>query len=539
MGTNRKPRETPYLTHPPAVIPIDVGRQLFVDDFLIEQTTLRRKFHYPERYEGNPILKPETPAELNNGQRPLAAMISDGVWYDPHEQVFDMWYQAGWRTAPCWRSKDGLHWERPALDIVPGTNRILPERSRHVRHGTGICLDLYTHDPQQRFKMLIYENDKRRANVYISPDGMHWTYHGFATNCGDNTTMFYNPFRQKWVYSIREWYYGRARDYREHADFLKGMKWTKAEVVPWAGTDELDLPDPAIVALMPGEDEIRKAAQKEGRPYAEVLRQYRAKYGDPTQLYIVDAVAYESLMLGVFSIHRGPENRVCEKLKRAKLCDLEFAYSRDGFHWQRPDRTPFLASTRKEGDWERAYLHIATGVCNIVGDRLFFYYSGWSGKSPAKGSDMYAGGSTGVAFLRRDGFASMDAAEKAGTLTTRLLTFRGKHLFVNLNAPHGESRRGVGRARPADRAFHRGKLPCGCGRQGPAGDHLDGRADLARWPGEGTAAFPSSRRRVLCVLDYPRRRRRQLRLRGRWRPQLHRPHGHAVKRRVKRVGSAL
>ena len=34
------PVRPPYLADPPAVIPIDVGRQLFVDDFLIEQTTL-------------------------------------------------------------------------------------------------------------------------------------------------------------------------------------------------------------------------------------------------------------------------------------------------------------------------------------------------------------------------------------------------------------------------------------------------------------------------------------------------------------------
>src|SRR5690242_9802525 len=34
-----------YLTNPPAVIPIQVGRQLFVDDFLIEQTTLTRVGH--------------------------------------------------------------------------------------------------------------------------------------------------------------------------------------------------------------------------------------------------------------------------------------------------------------------------------------------------------------------------------------------------------------------------------------------------------------------------------------------------------------
>ena len=32
----RDPMPVPYLAHPPAVIPIDVGRQLFADDFLID-----------------------------------------------------------------------------------------------------------------------------------------------------------------------------------------------------------------------------------------------------------------------------------------------------------------------------------------------------------------------------------------------------------------------------------------------------------------------------------------------------------------------
>ena len=39
------PAKPPYLVSPPAVIPIDVGRQLFVDDFLVEQTTMTRRFH--------------------------------------------------------------------------------------------------------------------------------------------------------------------------------------------------------------------------------------------------------------------------------------------------------------------------------------------------------------------------------------------------------------------------------------------------------------------------------------------------------------
>ena len=47
-----------YLTNPPAVIPIDVGRQLFVDNFLIEQTTLTQRVHRPVMYANNPVLAP-------------------------------------------------------------------------------------------------------------------------------------------------------------------------------------------------------------------------------------------------------------------------------------------------------------------------------------------------------------------------------------------------------------------------------------------------------------------------------------------------
>jgi hypothetical protein len=54
----REPMPVPYLNNPPAVIPIDVGRQLFVDDFLIEKTTLKRSFHQPEYYSRNPVIRP-------------------------------------------------------------------------------------------------------------------------------------------------------------------------------------------------------------------------------------------------------------------------------------------------------------------------------------------------------------------------------------------------------------------------------------------------------------------------------------------------
>lgn len=406
---DRTPQTAPWLKHPPAVIPIDVGRQLFVDDFLIEKTDLKRTFHYPQKYAGNPVLKPETPLELNDGRLPCATLFQDGVWFDPKDRLFKMWYHAGWFDGTALAtSKDGLHWERPQLDVVKGTNRLLPAEGHGQRDGCAVWLDHFAVDLAQRFKMFLYERPESKFNgqVFTSPDGVHWTGPTRTPTVGDNTSISHNPFRKKWIYSVRTGRDGRTRGYRECDDFVKGASWTPDELFHWAGADALDLPDPQV--------------------------------GDRTQLYNLDAIAYESLMLGVFAIHRGPANEVCAKLKRPKLTDLELAYSRDGFHWHRPDRTVFLACTRKEGDWDRAYLHSAATICAIVGDKLYFYYGAFSGVSPKFGGHLYAGGATGVAFLRRDGFVSMDAGESIGTLTTRTITFKGRHLFVNLDAPKGE-----------------------------------------------------------------------------------------------------
>jgi hypothetical protein len=438
---SRKPRSVPYLDHPPAVIPIDVGRQLLVDDFLIERTDLKRSFHYPEKYGKNPLIAPSTSLELKGG-RGVASVFNDGVWFDPDLQKFKMWYHAGWFEGTALAlSDDGLSWHRPELDVVPGTNRVLPAAGHGRRDGSAIWLDWLAGNPEQRWKMFLFERPEQTygGQIFTSADGVHWSQPTRVSPVGDNTTIFFNPFRRKWVYSFRSWEGQRARGYRECDDLLSGAQFDGYDV-PWNLADDLDTPDPDIVAMRPKDEEIRREAAAKGVSFDKLLAKTRVDYGDPTQLYNLDAAPYESLMLGVFSIFRGPANSVCDKQKIPKILDLELAYSRDGFHWHRPDRTPFLASTRKAGDWDRAYLHIAATVCNVVDDRLFFYYGGWTGLKPDGSGDMYSGGSTGVAFLRRDGFASLDAGEQTGTLTTRPLRFGGQELFVNVAAPQGELR---------------------------------------------------------------------------------------------------
>ncbi len=411
------PMEVPYLRNPPAVVPIDVGRQLFVDDFLIEQTTMERRFHAAEPHPGNPVLFPQTAPE-QAGLLPAAVPKSGGVWWDQADGCFRMWYEAGWFGSMAYAvSYDGLRWLRPALDIEPPTNRLLPGL---VPDSTAVFIDADCGDPAQRCKMFLRGPNVQGAKSgwsMVSGDGVHWSEPVATGPCGDRSTIFYNPFRKVWVYSLRSSVpeRGRTRAYREHRDFLAGARWRPEDCVFWAAADRLDPPDPTI--------------------------------GDKAQLYNLDAVAYESLMLGLFEIHLGPHNRICAEGGFPKTTELMTAFSRDGFHWDRPERRAFIPASRRVGAWDRGYVQSVGGACLVVGDELWFYYTGFRGDETRRlnrdgltdlhASGMHAHGSTGIARLRRDGFASMCAGEREATLLTRPLLFSGEHLFVNLRNPNG------------------------------------------------------------------------------------------------------
>jgi hypothetical protein len=252
--------------------------------------------------------------------------------------------------------------------------------------------------------------------LLTSPNGIAWRWRGEIGRTSDNNTFFYNPFRKVWVFSVRHGARlgGRARSYWESPDFLAPLGgWGEPGPVFWLGADRLDRPHPNL--------------------------------GNAVQLYKLDAVAYESLLLGLVQLHYGPENAQCARGGFPKLTELQVAFSRDGFHWDRSARKTFIGATLDKDSWERAYIHSAGGVCLVVGDRLYFYYAAWEGDESNRNpidawNGMYANASTGLAVLRRDGFASMDAGAAGGRLTTRCLTFRGAHLFVNAACSGGELR---------------------------------------------------------------------------------------------------
>ncbi|MFZ4764778.1 MAG: sialidase family protein, partial [Roseimicrobium sp.] len=418
-----EPMPLPYLKQRPKSIPIDVGRQLFVDDFLIERSTLKRTFHQAKKFEGNPVFKAGTERELGastqgeRGEKATTFTGQGGVFFDPAERLFKMFYVAGWRgPLSLATSPDMKTWTRHGQLLPEGLRWTGPKL---VTGGSDNCvwLDLNATNPAERIKYLTcwlhVAKDHRppgfNHSLHVS-DGRTWSDAAPTSIAADDyCSFFYNPFRGKWVFSIKNGTSrGRSRYYLESEDFLKGADWGKA--VYWTSTDKLDAPEPE--GHYPGA-------------------------GDQPQLYSLNAVAYESLMVGMHYIHRGPKNEICEQGKFPKLVDLELGFSRDGFHWDRPDRRGFITGSRTEGAWDRAYLHGTAGVFVVLNDQLVFPYMGTSGIAPDGHRGMYTGGSIGLATLRRDGFASMDATGKTGELTTRPVSFKGHHLFVNVAAPQG------------------------------------------------------------------------------------------------------
>ncbi|HOW71367.1 MAG TPA: glycosyl hydrolase family 32 [Phycisphaerae bacterium] len=392
----------PYLKDLPGVIPIDVGRQLFVDDFLVEETTLQRTYHMARFHPATPIVKPDRPWEQTSDS-PTAMVFSDGVWYDPKDRLFKMWYMGGYVGGTCYAtSRDGVRWDKPVLDVVSGTNIVL----KTPRDSGTVWLDLAEPDTQRRYKLFIFAHPEGSGaiTVHFSPDGIHWGKPVTRSGpCGDRTTVFHNPFRNVWVYGIRgsdslgeSGPQVRSRRYHEGPDAITAARWKPDEPVLWVGADGLDA--------------------------------RRKDLDTQPQLYNLDCVAYESVLLGLFSIWRG------QPRDRPKPNDIVLGYSRDGFHWYRPVREAFIPVSDRHGDWNWGNVQSAGGCCLIVGDTLYFYVSGRAG---VLGSPTSGVCTTGLATLRRDGFASMDAGSSGGFLRTRPVRFTGKHLFINADASEG------------------------------------------------------------------------------------------------------
>jgi hypothetical protein len=127
---------------------------------------------------------------------------------------------------------------------------------------------------------------------------------------------------------------------------------------------------------------------------------------------------------------------------------VQFCASRDGSHWMRYDRKPYIARGLR-GETDHNGTH-AQAIHFRKGDYLYQYYfaerwthGGFRRLSDAerKKKSNWSQGSFNVVIQRLDGFVSADAPYTGGWLVTPPIVFKGNTLELNINvAAMGEAR---------------------------------------------------------------------------------------------------
>jgi hypothetical protein len=147
-----------------------------------------------------------------------------------------------------------------------------------------------------------------------------------------------------------------------------------------------------------------------------------------THFYNCPVFAYQDMYIGFMMVYRAEDD---EGYFHGPIF-VELVTSRDGIHWFREEgeRPPLLA-TSPQRSWE----HGMITACSIVpvGDQLYLYYSGYDGLHDY----LPFHSAIGVAFLRKDGFASIDGGDNPGEVTTKRLTGLSGQLHVNCEAGAG------------------------------------------------------------------------------------------------------
>jgi hypothetical protein len=378
-------------------------RHLLLDDRVVDRAdraTLR--VGTVAKHPANPLFKEDRPWEVRLDN------VYPNIDHDPATGRYVCWYspfivdelttgtpaekRAGvkYRSTPtremglCYAtSTDGIHWEKPALGLVPfagGSDNNLVLRSSH---GAGVFRDLAERDPARRYKLFGGQQvpgEPRRFQVAFSADGIHW---GAPILCpevgveGDtHNNAIWMPEAKKYVGITRRWVSGQRLVMRtESPDFTR---WT---------------------------------------PAVEVMR------GDPEhQTYAMPIFAYGGVYLGLVMIIHPATDRV----------SCELAWSADTVLWRRIDPGhALIPNSEKPGDYDWGCVYAGPSPV-VIGDEVRLFYGASNG--PHTG---WRDGFLALATLRADRFAGYEAGPEDGVVTTQPLRVTGDQLLLNLEARSG------------------------------------------------------------------------------------------------------
>ncbi len=373
------------------------SKYLLLDSRIVERASgVRLTLGHVEKDPHNPFFVEDKPWEVRFDN------LYANVLFDEAEQVYKVWYspfiidEVTSSTPPAERervpykpgkremgicyaiSKDGIRWEKPNLGVIEFNGSMQNNLVMRHVHGAGVWKDPRDPDPQRRYKVFA------QGGAATSPDGLRWSP---VRPCpeieaaGDtHNNAFWFGERQRYVGITRLWADGqRIVGRTESADY---RTWTKA---------------------------------------VEVLR------GDPGhQTYAMPVFRYANVWLGLAMIYDTGHDTV----------DCELTWSPDTIHWERVCAGTPLIPRGPEGAFDSGCIYAAAYPVIRPGE-IRLYYGGNNG--PHSG---WRAGGFGLARLRPDGFAGMEATVTGGVgeVTTTPIPCSGGQLRVSADAAGGSLR---------------------------------------------------------------------------------------------------
>lgn len=386
--------------------------QLLVDDHAIQsRQNLARTYHPFRKHPANPLLKPDKPWEganvyLYGTVLPNASGPGYRMWYHALPEIKgEDAYRLLYAT-----SSDGLRWDKPELGIVEykgsKANNIFIRRGRRD-HIQSIIHTPWETDAQRQYLMINFDGDVEGENGYMaawSPDGIRWT------NAAEKPVFSKGGDVGQFLFDFhRNEYAGYVKNIAK----VSGLR--RRAVGRTTSPDPIQWPDPQLVVV------------------PDTFDDHWAKGIQRTSFYGMSVFTYESLYIGFLWVFRATDHT--EGYFDGPIW-CEIVTSRDGVNWlrQEGERVPML-DIGPQGSWDAGMVFSATQPILVNGE-LWLYYGGVDG--------LHAGltpwnGAIGLATLRKDGFASLDAKEQ-GTLTTKRLAGVAGPLRINCAAAAGSIR---------------------------------------------------------------------------------------------------